>query len=113
MDRWDSEKELNELFANYKTAVPDPDSSANFMPGLWGKIEARRSFTLRVRKLTQVFMGAAAALCLLFAMIEVVPSSATPEMHGTYVDMLAATHPADNLTALGIAPRDPTEPTTK
>jgi len=112
MERWDSEKELDALFASYKAAVPDPDASANFMPELWGKIDARRSFTLRVRKLTQVFVGAAAALCLLFAMIEVVPNSTHADIHGTYVDMLAATHPVDNLSALGIAPHD-TEPNTK
>jgi len=113
MERWDSEKELDALFANYKAAVPDPDASVNFMPELWGKIEARRSITLHVRKLTQVFVGAAAALCLLFAMFEVVPSLTRPELHGTYVDVLAAAHPADNLTALGIVPHDPTDPNTK
>lgn len=115
MERWDSEKQLDALFANYKAAVPDPDASANFMPELWGKIEARRSFTLRVRKLTHVFVGAAAALCLLFAMIEVMPMprSTHQELHGTYVDVLAAAHPADNLSALGIVPHDPAEPNTK
>lgn len=113
MERWDSEKELDALFAGYKSAIPDPDASANFMPELWKKIEARRSFTLRVRKLTQVFVGAAAALCLLFAMIEVVPGSGRGELHGTYVDVLAAAHPADNLTALGIVPHDTPEPNTK
>jgi hypothetical protein len=66
--------ELNELFVNYKAAVPDPDPSANFMPQLWRNIEARQTLMLRVRKLTQVFVGAAAAVCLLFAMIQVVPA---------------------------------------
>ena len=61
MDQWNDE--LNGLFASYKAAVPDPDASANFMPDLWRKIEGRRNITLRVRKLTQIFVGAAAALC--------------------------------------------------
>jgi len=114
MEQWDREKELDALFAKYKAAMPDPDASSNFMPELWRRIETRQSFTLRVRKLTQVFVGTSAAISLLFAMFLVVPgSSSRTELHGTYVDVLAAAHPADNLTALGIAPHDTAEPTTK
>jgi hypothetical protein len=101
-----SDDELNELFQSYKAAVPDPDASANFMPQLWRNIEARQTMVLRVRKLTQVFVGAAAAVCLLFAMIQVVPLGSRPEVHASYVDALAAAHPADNLTALGIVARE-------
>lgn len=101
--------ELNRLFAEYREAIPDPEAGANFMPELWRKIEARQSFTLRVRKLTHVFVGAAAAVCLLFAMIEVIPGSSRPDLRGSYIDVLAAAHPADNLAALGIA----TDPNTK
>lgn len=107
MDRWNSE--LEALFEKYRAAVPDPDPSANFMPELWRKIEAKQSLMLRVRKLTQVFVGTAAAVSLLFAMIEVLPNSPKPELHGTYVDALAAAHPADNLAALGIVARDSAE----
>jgi|HubBroStandDraft_5_1064220.scaffolds.fasta_scaffold496541_2 hypothetical protein len=103
--------QLNELFAHYKAAVPDPDPSANFMPQLWRNIEARQTLMLRVRKLTQVFVGAAAAVCLLFAMVQVVPSGSRPEVHAnyvhaSYVDALAAAHPADSLAALGIVPHE-------
>lgn len=110
MDQFNDE--LNALFATYKAAVPDTDASANFMPQLWRNIEARQNLVLRVRKLTQVFVGAAAAVCLLFAMIQVVPAGSRPEVHASYVDALAAAHPADNLAALGIDPRD-TDPRTK
>src|SRR5258708_5153965 len=94
--------EISGLLAKYKAAVPDPDPSVNFMPELWRKIEARQTLLLRIRKLTQVFVGAAAAVCLLFAMIEVVPGVYGPEVHGSYVDVLSAAHPADNLASLGI-----------
>jgi len=110
MDQHD--RELDELLASYRSAVPDPDPSANFMPELWRKIEARQSLMLRVRKLTQVFVGAAAAVSLLFAMIEVVPRTSRQDLsqqemaHESYVDALAAAHPADNLAALGIVPHD-------
>ena len=69
MDQFNDE--LNTLFAKYRAAVPDPDPSANFMPELWRNIEARQTLMLRIRKLTQIFVGAAAAVCLLVAMIEV------------------------------------------
>jgi len=105
--------DLNALFAKYKAALPDFDAGANFMPALWRRIEARQTLTLRVRKLTQVFVGAAAAVCLLFAMIQVVPGGARPEVNASYVDALAAAHPADNLAALGIAPKDSADPRTK
>lgn len=107
-------RELDELLASYKSAVPDPEPGANFMPELWRKIEARKSLMLRVRKLTQVFVGAAAAISLLFAMVEVVPRVSHQEVtHENYVDALAAAHPADSLAALGIVPRDSPEPRTK
>jgi hypothetical protein len=111
MDQFNSE--LKALFASYRAAVPDPDASANFMPELWRRIQARQTLMLRVRKLTQVFVGAAAAACLLFAMIQVVPGGSRQEVHASYVDALAAAHPTDNLAALGIAPRETADPKTK
>ena len=107
------DEELNALFAKYKAVVPDFDASANFMPALWKKIEARQTLVLRVRKLTQIFVGAAAAACLLFAMIQVVPGGSRQEVHASYVDALAAAHPADNLAALGIVSKDSADPRTK
>ena len=98
MDQWNDE--LNGLFASYKAAVPDPEPSANFMPELWQRIDGRRSIMLRVKKLTQLFVAAAAALCLLFAMVQVVPGRA--DLAGTYVDALADSMPIENLAALGI-----------
>jgi hypothetical protein len=111
MDQFNDE--LKALFAKYKALTPDPEPSANFMPELWRNIEARQTLMLRIRKLTQVFVGAAAAICLLFAMVEVVPGVSRPEVPGSYVDVLAAAHPADNLASLGIVPRDTTDPRTK
>jgi len=104
--------ELDRLFAKYKDAVPDPDPSANFMPGLWRKIETRQSFTTRIKKLTQVFVVATAAVCLMLGMAVVVPGTLHPELRGTYVDVLADAHPPDNLTTLGIHV-EPVEANTK
>jgi len=100
MDQWNDE--LEQLFGQYKRAVPDPDASANFMPELWRKIEARQSLVVRVRRLTQVFVAAAAAICLVFAIFLATPNTDSQNINGTYVDVLAEAHPAENLTPLGI-----------
>ena len=104
MDRWNDE--LESLFAKYKAAVPDPDASVNFMPELWQKIEARQSLLVRLKKLTQVFVAAAAALCLLFGMVLSVPGGSSGELAGSYVDILAQSNPPDSLAVLGIAPHE-------
>ncbi|HLK17616.1 MAG TPA: hypothetical protein VKT81_01635 [Bryobacteraceae bacterium] len=106
-------RELKSLFASYRAALPDPDASANFMPELWRRIQARQTLVMRVRKLTQIFVGAAAAACLVFATIQVIPGASRQEVHASYVDGLAAAHPAENLVALGIVAKDSPDPTKK
>jgi hypothetical protein len=95
--------ELDQLFERYRTSVPDPEASANFMPELWRKIEARKFFLARLKKLTQVFVVAAAAICLLLGIALQIPfSNGAKEVRGNYVDVLADANPTENLTPLGI-----------
>jgi|SRR5271165_3537253 len=109
----DQNQELDHLFERYRAALPDPDAGANFMPELWRKIEARQFFLRRVKKLTQVFVAAAAAICLFLGIALQVPvSTETPVVRGNYVDVLADANPAENLAALGIRV-DYTEPNGK
>jgi hypothetical protein len=99
----DHDQELDDLFNRYRAALPDPEASPNFMPELWRKIEARQFFVTRMKKLTQVFVAAAAAICLFLGIVLQVPvSSQGPIVRGNYVDVLADDDPAENLTALGI-----------
>jgi hypothetical protein len=94
--------EVDSLFASYKALVPDPEPGANFMPELWRRIEARRSLVFRVKRLTQLFVAAAAAICIAFAtFLAVPPSSDNSAINGNYVEELAETNPAEHLTALG------------
>lgn len=97
------DREFEGLIAEYRELVDAPEPALEFMPKLWQKIEARRTFTLRFRRLTQVFVGAAAAICLLIAGASTVlpPDQSTP-IRGTYLDVLAEAHPADTLAAQGI-----------
>ncbi len=99
----DQNTQLDQLFERYRTAVPDPDASANFMPELWRKIEARQFFLARLKKLTQVFVVAAAAICLFLGIALQVPISSAPQVvSGNYVDVLADANPTENLAPLGI-----------
>lgn len=100
MEPWNNE--LGQLFSRYKALVPDREPSANFMPELWLKIEARQSLVLRIRRLTQVFVAAAAAICIVFATYMAVPHSDNSVLNGNYVDVLAQSLPAENLAPLGI-----------
>jgi hypothetical protein len=104
MDHSDkTDLELNKLFELYRVAVPDPEPGTNFMPDLWRKIEARQFFLSRLRKLTQVFVAAAAAICLFLGIALQVPVSSDPQgVGGNYVDVLADANPTENLAALGI-----------
>lgn len=111
MDQWNDE--LSSLFASYRAATPDLEPSANFMPELWRKIEGRQSVMLRFRKLTQVFLAAAAALCIVFATIMSIPTNSRPQVRGSYVDVLADAYPTESLAAHGIIPRDGPEANTK
>jgi hypothetical protein len=92
--------ELDALFADYKAAVPDRDASSGFMPQLWRKIEARQNMLFRVRRLTQFFVVAAAAICILFATMLAVPNRG--DVSSSYIDVLAQTYPAENLVSHGI-----------
>jgi len=95
-------RELDGLFAQYRDSVADPEASANFMPELWRRIETRQRLVIRIKKLTQVFVAAAAAICLLFGILLQMPVSNPPVVRGNYVDALADANPTESLTALGI-----------
>ncbi len=93
--------ELDALFQAYHESVAVPESGPYFMPRLWERIEARRNFMFRFKKLSQVFVGLAAALCLLMTGVTVMWTP-SPQQHASYVDVLAEAHPAENVAALGI-----------
>ncbi len=106
MDQWNDE--VTPLFAQYRASLPDPEPSAGFMPNLWRAIDARRSFALRIRRVTGLILAGAACACVAMVAAVNVPHAATHESHATYTDVLAASHPAESLAALGIV-RDPAE----
>jgi hypothetical protein len=102
MDRMNyegNETKLDALFAEYRSACPDPDSGADFMPNLWRKIEARRMEGVSVfRRMAQLCLVATAALTLLMAVL--IPRlQREPVYTANYVDVLDAAH-ADEASPL-------------
>jgi hypothetical protein len=87
MNRMDDN--LAKLWVEYRQAVPDPEPSADFMPKLWRRIDARRQEPLSVfRRLAQVCVMTTLALALLMSVI--IPElQQQPGLVGTYVDALA------------------------
>lgn len=100
MDRFNDE--IAALLAQYRDSMVDREPGAEFMPNLWRRIEGRRSFTFRIRRLTQVFVAGAAAMCLAMTFALALPPAHKQDVPSTYVDVLAEAHPAESLAALGI-----------
>ena len=95
------DQKLDSLFAAYREAVQDPDASADFMPKLWSRIDAKRNFVYRLKRMSQVAVAAALAACLLGGVLITPLSQHSPQIAGTYVDVLAEAHADDAVAAMG------------
>ena len=94
MNRMSDGDKLDALFVEYRNACPDPEASAGFMPGLWKRIEARRSSNLTVfRRLAQACAVATLALTVVMGAVLIPRLEKAPIYSTTYVDVLAANHP--------------------
>ena len=78
---------LDALFRSYRAACPDVAPSPNFMPLVWQRIEARRSFWFAFYKLGRNAVTASAALFLLFLALNLF---STPQITPSYPDALIA-----------------------
>jgi hypothetical protein len=78
---------LNSLFRAYRDSGEYGDPDPNFMPGIWEKIEARRSGSLLFRRVARVFATGTVALAIL---IGTAVSFTTPEPSDyTWVETVA------------------------
>ncbi|HLH42475.1 MAG TPA: hypothetical protein VKV74_05790 [Bryobacteraceae bacterium] len=92
---------LDALWAEYRDACPDPEPSAQFMPMLWQKIEARRLETTSLfRHMAQAWVMAALALTLLIVVL--LPRLRHEQVYSanTYVEVLDDAHSNDALELL-------------
>jgi hypothetical protein len=88
------ESGLNNLFQSYRAACPDVEASANFMPGLWQKIEARVGFWAIFQGFARTAMTACAALALLLLALNFALTPQAP-LAPSYTDALLADHTAE------------------
>jgi len=90
----ESNERLDQLFQQYRDACDVPELSAEFMPALWQKIEARQSPSWVFKKVSGWFVAASAAASAVLAVaLLTTPSSPGVGAAGyeaTYVDALAA-----------------------
>ena len=84
-----TEERLNSLFRAYRDACPTPEPGVNFMPELWQKIEASRSVSYSFKRLTQAFVTAAAAICLVLVILQTTLRTQPTFYTQTYVEALA------------------------
>ena len=104
MDRM--EHKLDALFAEYRAACPDPEPGADFMPGMWKRIEARRIATVSVfRHWAQVCVMATVALTLLIGAVLIPKFQNDPAFNSSYVEALAAEHSVDYIHMLAGGPQ--------
>ena len=91
----ESNERLDQLFLEYRESCDVPELSANFMPALWQKIEARQSSSWVFRRVSGWFVAASAAASAMLA-IALMSTPSTPGVGSiyasTYVDALAADH---------------------
>lgn len=92
----EKEQDLQVLFQRYREVCPDPDASANFMPGIWQKIEARQSTNRVFGRLAGGFVSFAMAVSAMLALFVFVPAGQNALETGSYVEILAADHADDN-----------------
>jgi hypothetical protein len=88
-----SGEQLQALFRAYREACPELEPGPEFMPQLWRKIEANRSFTFGLKRLAQGIITAAAAAALLMGVALTRPEP----LSSSYLELLAAGQPHDNL----------------
>ena len=96
------EQKLDSLLAQYRSACPDVEPGANFMPKLWQRIEAKQTFAFSIGRLARGLVTAAVAVCMLLGLFLLSPMAQTsPFYQATYVEVLADDHETLAMADLG------------
>lgn len=92
---------LSAFFAEYRSACPDPEPSADFMPAMWKRIEARRVATVSVfRHWAQACVMATVALTILIGVVLIPRLQNDPAANSSYVEALMSEHSSDYIQML-------------
>jgi hypothetical protein len=87
--------EVRELFGSYRDSFDEIDGSANFMPGLWAKIDSRRRVAHSFGRLAGAFVTAALLICLILSGTLLTTTHQSSGTQATYIDVLADDAAAD------------------
>jgi hypothetical protein len=90
----DSNQQFDRLLMAYRASCPDPEPSADFMPGLWRRIESRNHFAFRLRRWSQAVLATTAFACL--AMFALLVSQGALDS-SSYVEALANDPSGENV----------------
>ena len=94
---------LDRLLGAYRDACPAPEPGPNFMPELWQRIEARRTYSFVLGRLAGGFVTAALALAMGMALFLYVPRGQnSPFYSESYVEALSNLHP-ETAEVLGVS----------
>ena len=85
---------LDSLWRAYRAACPEAEPSANFMPVLWSRIEARRRFAFSIQRMMRGFVTVAAAAAIAIGVYMSLPRT-TPTYEVNYLEALAEANPVD------------------
>jgi len=98
------ERELDSLLAAYRDACPGPEASADFMPKLWARIDARQNAFWVLKRWTEGFVAAAAAACLMVFLLQVVSDEHQSAVYqSTYLEVLSQEQTPENLALQDVA----------
>jgi hypothetical protein len=90
----DSNQQFDRLMMAYRASVADPEPSADFMPGLWRRIEGRNHFAFRLRRWSQGVLATTALACLAMFVLLVSQGALGPD---SYVEALADDQSPENV----------------
>lgn len=96
------EANLDRLLAAYREACEPPESSPNFMPVLWERIEASQHWSQQLWKWANSLAAAAVLASLFFMMLQMMPRTGGVFVSATYLETLAEEHEDDALSELAM-----------
>jgi hypothetical protein len=86
------ERRLDKMFRAYHAACPIPEPTANFMPALWARIEAREVSTNWFGRVAKTLVTAALAASVILGLMISSMNQSSAFFNATFVEALRADH---------------------
>ena len=105
--RGSDDEKLDALFRAFAKACPDREPSANFMPNLWQRIEARQTNAFSFRRMANALVTAAVALSIAMGVYMSLPTPVNYSQN--YIEALAEAKSLDAPEIVGTVHLDPAD----